>query len=584
MTSCGFSPASESVADFIYHSSSQIGAPAVARMASNLCLDFVTQDYSIIYAPLAYSLPLSLEKYSYYSIPKLYAPLDTSSMESAGIASVLASPALGTGGAGTIVGLVDTGIDYVNPLFRNQDGSTRILGIWDQTLPEDPEQLPPGVSDYYTMSGASYGTEFTMEQINQALESSNPYDLVPSRDTNGHGTFLAGIAAGGTAPDGQFTGAAPRAWLAVVRLKPAKQYLRDFYLIPDQAEAYQENDIMMGIKYLRVLAHRTRMPLVILLGLGSNMGSRGGLSPLGAVLQDTTRFLGISTVIAAGNETGLAHHFEGYLEPDQDFAVIEIRSGAPEAQKGFSLELWSDSADTFTVGFVSPTGEIIEKLPLIAGNETRIPFLLEETVITVNYRLVEAGDGRQLIFLRFEKPVPGIWQIRVYSSLYFTGAFHAWLPVQGFISEETVFLRPSPYTTVTLPGISSSPLTIAAYDHTSSSLYIHSSRGFTLNGQVKPDLAAPGVNVYGPALGGVPGNIPMTRRTGTSVAAAHAAGAVANLLSWGLAEGNDPSMSEASIRSYLIRGADRNPSLTYPNREWGYGTLNLYQTFLRMRQ
>lgn len=583
MALCPYNPASEDVADFIYHYSSQNAPSGLFDEANRVCLEYVTKDFMIIYTPLNSILPLSLEKYPYYSIPNLYTLLDTSSMDASGITATFNTPTLANKGAGTLIGFLDTGIDYANPLFRNPDGTTRITGIWDQTLPVDTEELPPGIPDYYPMSGAAYGTEFTEEQINQALETEDPYSVVPTRDVNGHGTFLAGIAAGGTTVDGDFTGAAPLCSLVVVKLKPAKQYLRDFYLVNENAEAYQENDIMMGIKYLRVTAHRLRRPLVILIGLGSTFGSHEGLAPLSSTLQDVTRFLGFSSVIAAGNETGLAHHYEGNIPSGNTYEDVEIRVGEPESRRGFVVELWASNADTYSVGFTSPSGETITHIPIISGNETRIPFLLESTVITVNYQLIDASSGRQMVFMRFDAPATGLWRIRVYNSLYFTGQYHMWLPAETFISDQTVFLRPSPDTTITLPGNAPSPMTIGAYNHENNSIYIHSSRGFALSGQVKPDLAAPGVNVYGPAPGGVPGNIPMTRKTGTSVAAAHTAGAIANLLSWGLVEGNDISMSEASIRAYLIRGAKRNPTLTYPNREWGYGALDLYQTFLQLR-
>lgn len=576
MALCPFNPASEDYADFIYNYSSQNVLSPTGPLLSGACTEFVTQNYAIFYVPLNSILPLSLEKYAYYSIPNLFTPLDTSSMDASGILSTFNTPALANKGAGTMIGFLDTGIDYTNRLFRKPNGTTRILGIWDQTLPVDTDELPPGVPDYFRMSGASYGTEFTEEQINEALASDDPLSLVPSRDTNGHGTFIAGIAAGGSLPDDSFTGAAPECSLVVVKLKQAKRYLRDYYLIPEDATAFQENDIMMGIKYLRVMAHRYRMPLVILIALGSNMGSHEGLSPLSTSIQDVTRFLGFSAVIAAGNETGLSHHFEGIIPSDEPYQDVEIRVGEEESRRGFVLELWATNSDTYSVGFVSPTGEAISRIPIISGNETRIPFLLEDTVITVNYQLIEALTGRQLIFMRFEEPTMGIWRIRVYNSQFFTGSYHMWLPVEGFISDQTVFLNPSPNNTITLPGNSPSPLTIGAYNHLNNSIYIHSSRGYTLSNVIKPDLAAPGVDVYGPALTGPPDTVPMTRRTGTSVAAAHAAGAVANLMSWGFVEGNDRSMSEAAIRSYLVRGAKRNPALSYPNREY-----MLIQTFDR---
>lgn len=585
MAECPFNSASEDIADFIYRYGSQ--AQIIGNPADIPCIDPISSDFSVIYTPLDTVEPISLRSYSYYSIPGLYTLLDSSSMESSGILSTFASPALGNRGRGVIIGIIDTGIDYTNPLFLRPDGTTRINSIWDQSIPEDTSLIPPGVPDRYPSSGASYGTEYTREQINEALSSSNPLSIVPSTDTNGHGTFLAGIAAGNTLPEQDFTGAAPECELVIVKLKQAKQYLRDFYLVSDGADAYQENDIMMGIKYLRVEAFRLRKPIVILLGIGSNLGAHEGTSPLSISLQDISRSLGSATVIAAGNETGLAHHYQGIIPSGEEYDDVEIRVGQPESQRGFVVELWASTADTYSVGFISPSGEIIGRIPIIAGNETSIPFLLEPTVITVNYQLIESGSGRQLIFMRFQAPTTGIWKIRVYNTQFFTGQFNMWLPVQNLISDETVFLSPTPYTTITVPGNAASPITVGAYNHLNNSIFIHSSRGYTLNGLVKPDLAAPGVDVSGPSISrrsSVNGLVPMTTRTGTSVAAAHVAGAAANLLGWGIVDGNQITMSEASIKAYLIRGAKRNPALTYPNREWGYGALDLYQTFLRLRE
>lgn len=583
MSSCPWNPAREDVADFIYRQGT--ASRQVLEMRDQiLCYDFASREYAIIYTPLADAAPISLERYEYYSIPKLYTLLDTSSMEASGILPVFRQPALSNKGQGVLIGLIDTGIDYRNPLFQNPNGTTRIAGIWDQTLPEDPNQLPPGVSDPTgQLAGISYGTVFTPAQINAALRSENPLDLVPSTDTEGHGTFLAGIAAGGETPSGDFIGAAPLASIGVVKLKPAKKYLRDFYLIRQDAFAYQENDIMLGIKYLQLLSQETAMPLVILLALGTNWGSHEGAFPLGQVLQTSSQYIGIVNVIAAGNETGLSHHHSNFLPGNGQWEDVEIRVAPGE--RGFTAELWSDITDLYTIGFISPSGETVSRIPLTLGRESRVTFLLEKTVITVNYLPAEAGSGRQLIFFRFQDPSAGIWLIRVYNTFYLNGQYHLWLPVESFCSPDTIFLTPDPDNTVTAPANAGLPLAIGAYDHRDGSIYIHSSRGFALNGQIKPDLAAPGVDVYGPSIAPSLSEEPaMTRRTGTSVAAAHAAGAVASLLSWGLVEGNDPSMSSASIRGYLVRGADRNPAYQYPNREFGYGTLNLYQAFLSLRE
>ena len=582
MPACPFNPAAENIADLIY----RFGSLQSERWnnTSSLCADYVSSDYIILHMPLTPDA-VSMRVHSYYMIPSLFSPLDYNAMEASGILSAFNSPALNNQGKGVLIGLVDTGIDYRSPLFQNPDGTTRIAGIWDQSVPIEEDVLPAGVPDYYPMGGSSYGTEYTREQINEALASDDPLSLVPTQDTIGHGTFLAGLAAGSSIPQEDFTGAAPEAELAVVKLKPAKKYLRDFYLIPSDAPAFQENDIMMGIKYLRMMADRLKKPLVILLAMGSNSGSHIGTSPLSQVTQNYSGFFGIITVIAGGNETGAAHHFYASIPAGTEYEDVEIRVGKEEAERGFVLELWAADADTYTVGFISPSGERISRIPIIANNETSIPFLLDATTITVNYQLIEAESGSQRIFMRFQTPAAGIWTVRVYNTQRFKGTFHMWLPVQGMISEETVFLRPDPYSTITVPGNSRLPITVGAYDTSTGGIYIHSSRGFTPNQIVKPELAAPGVNILGPSVGRKPGSdTPMTTRTGTSAAAAITAGAAANLLGWGIVEGNYPTMSEASVKSYLIRGAQRNPALTYPNREFGYGTLDLFQTFLRLRE
>lgn len=582
MPDCPFNPAAENIADLIY----RFGSLQSERWnnTSSLCADYVSSDYIILHMPLTPDA-VSMRVHPYYMIPSLFSPLDYNAMEASGILSAFNSPALNNQGKGVLIGLVDTGIDYRSPLFQNPDGTTRIAGIWDQSVPIEEDVLPAGVPDYYPMGGSSYGTEYTREQINEALASDDPLSLVPTQDTIGHGTFLAGLSAGSSIPQEDFTGAAPEAELAVVKLKPAKKYLRDFYLIPSDAPAFQENDIMMGIKYLRMMADRLKKPLVILLAMGSNSGSHIGTSPLSQVTQNYSGFFGIITVIACGNETGAAHHFYASIPAGTEYEDVEIRVGKEEAERGFVLELWAADADTYTVGFISPSGERISRIPIIANNETSIPFLLDATTITVNYQLIEAESGSQLIFMRFQTPAAGIWTVRVYNTQRFKGTFNMWLPVQGMISEETVFLRPDPYSTITVPGNSRLPITVGAYDTSTGGIYIHSSRGFTPNQIVKPELAAPGVNILGPSVGRKPGSdTPMTTRTGTSAAAAITAGAAANLLGWGIVEGNYPTMSEASVKSYLIRGAQRNPALTYPNREFGYGTLDLFQTFLRLRE
>ena len=574
--SCTNSVASEDFADFIapYFTTPE----EFIRSQGTDCIDFVNSTLAVVYVPLSTVTPSTYTSSTYSAVPKLYSLLDVTSMDAAGITPAGELPVLNNQGAGVIVGFVDTGINYTDSLFRNVDGSTRIIGIWDQTNNSDnSNNIENETAKPFSAFSALYGTQYTAEEINLALNSDNPASIVPTRDENGHGTFLASIAAGNRDERAGFSGAAPQASIAMVKLKPAKQYLRDFYLIQDGAEAYQENDIMMGVSYLYFLARKYSMPLVVCIPLGTNMGSHMGMSRLGQYLNQVSLSNGSAVITAAGNETGARHHFRAVMDADTDEVTAELRVGEREA--GFSMELWAENMGAYTVGFISPTGEVAREISVPLRGENTVSFLLEQTQITVYTQIADVSSGSQFIFMRFENPMSGIWRILIRNSLDIRETFHIWLPVRGFISDETYFLRPNPDTIITDPGNAQYPITVTAYDHTRNSIYIHASRGYSRSGQIKPDLAAPGVNILGASSSGRR----LTRMSGTSVSAAHLAGAAAILLSWGILDGNYPYLNTPVLKSIFIRGAQRNPALTYPNREFGYGTLDLYEAFLRLR-
>lgn len=574
--SCTNSVASEDFADFIapYFTTPE----EFIRSQGTDCIDFVNSTLAVVYVPLSTVTPFTYTSYTYSAVPKLYSLLDVTSMDAAGITPAGELPVLNNQGAGVIVGFVDTGINYMDPLFRNVDGSTRIIGIWDQTNNSDnSNNIENETVKPFSAFSALYGTQYTAEEINLALNSDNPASIVPTRDENGHGTFLASIAAGNRDERAGFSGAAPQASIAMVKLKPAKQYLRDFYLIQDGAEAYQENDIMMGVSYLYFLARKYSMPLVVCIPLGTNMGSHMGMSRLGQYLNQVSLSNGSAVITAAGNETGARHHFRAVMDASTDEVTAELRVGEREA--GFSMELWAENMGVYTVGFISPTGEVAREISVPLRGENTVSFLLEQTQITVYTQIADVSAGSQFIFMRFENPMSGIWRILIRNSLDIRETFHIWLPVRGFISDETYFLRPDPDTIITDPGNAQYPITVTAYDHTRNSIYIHASRGYSRSGQIKPDLAAPGVNILGASSSGRR----LTRMSGTSVSAAHLAGAAAILLNWGILDGNYPYLNTPVLKSIFVRGAQRNPALTYPNREFGYGMLDLYEAFLRLR-
>ena len=574
--SCTNSVASEDFADFIapYFTTPE----EFIRSQGTDCIDFVNSTLAVVYVPLSTVTPSTYTSYTYSAVPKLYSLLDVTSMDAAGITPAGELPVLNNQGAGVIVGFVDTGINYTDSLFRNVDGSTRIIGIWDQTNNSDnSNNIENETVKPFSAFSALYGTQYTAEEINLALNSDNPASIVPTRDENGHGTFLASIAAGNRDERAGFSGAAPQASIAMVKLKPAKQYLRDFYLIQDGAEAYQENDIMMGVSYLYFLARKYSMPLVVCIPLGTNIGSHMGMSRLGQYLNQVSLSNGSAVITAAGNETGARHHFRAVMDASTDEVTAELRVGEREA--GFSMELWAENMGVYSVVFILPIGEVAREISVPLRGENTVSFLLEQTQITVYTQIADVSAGSQFIFMRFENPMSGIWRILIRNSLDIRETFHLWLPVRGFITDETYFLRPDPDTIITDPGNARYPITVTAYDHTKNSIYIHASRGYSLSGRIKPDLAAPGVNILGASVSGRR----LTRMSGTSVSAAHLAGAAAILLNWGVLNANYPYLNTPVLKSIFVRGAQRNPALTYPNREFGYGTLNLYEAFLHLR-
>lgn len=548
---------SESAADFIIEYGGD--AVSVAERYDAECFQVINSRYLVIHTPVARMNEIT--RFAYNSVPKLYGLMDTTSMDVSGITRLHRQPYLSLRGSGILVGVIDTGIDYTHQVFRYANGTTRIVRLWDQSIQGGP--MP---------ENTSYGTEYTQEMINEALASANPYDIVPSEDTQGHGTVMAGIAAGGYDAANDFTGAAPEASIAVVKLKPAKNYLRSYYLVKDEAPAFQENDIMMGLRYLLETARALGKPLVVVLGVGTSSGDHNGLSYLNSYMNDIGDLRGCCMVSACGNEGNEGGHYLGRIEPGEMYEDVEIRVDSSE--NGFITELWGRTPDIFSVGILTPAGERIEQIPPRYGQVQTIDFVLEPTQVYIQYKLVESSSGDSLISMRFQNPTPGVWTIRVFGENLVYRTYNMWLPISGFLTEGTYFLKPEPDTTVTSPGDTNTCVNVAAYNHNNDSIYYASGRGFTPSGRIVPDIAAPGVNVYAPIVGGRFG-----LRSGTSVAAAHAAGAAALLMEWGIYRQNNLNMDTTEIKKYLIRGAKRREDIVYPNTLWGFGTLDLYNVF-----
>lgn len=540
---------------------------------TDYCFHELTRELGVYYVNRNDLPNASVAAQSYEFLPKCYGLLTDKEMDikasqtaqrynslalnSVGILTVQGQP-LNLTGKKVTIGFIDTGIRYQNEVFINQIGESRILAIWDQTIQSDN---PP--------MGFEFGTEFTKEQIQEALESENPLNIVPSTDTNGHGTALASVAAGSRYQEnGSFIGAAPDCDIVVVKLKEAKKYLRDYYLISEETACYQENDIMLAIQYLQKFAVALYRPLVICLGIGTSFGDHAGNSTLSRYMEKIMDYKSRVFVTAGGNEGNSAHHFFGEITRTQNYQNVELR--VADNEKGFVMDFWGEVPFLFTVTIRTPGGESVEWVNPRLQRPQEFSFIFDKTRLSIEYFIVEQASGAQLIRFRFVNPTQGIWTIRVNAVNDITsGSFHIWLPITQFLSSDTYFLEPNPEVTLTAPAYTRRAVTITAYNDVNNSLAGNAGRGFSRDGYPKPDVAAPGVNV----------STILGNRSGSSMSAAIAAGAAAQILQWAVVERNNIFADSQTVRNYMIRGAIRENTLSYPNAEWGYGRLNIQGVF-----
>ena len=275
-------------------------------------------------------------------------------------------------------------------------------------------------------------------------------------------------------------------------------------------------------------------------------------------------------IVCGGNEGNSSHHYEGtsiegVRETTDD---VEIRVG--ENAGGFVAELWGSIPAKHAISIRTPGGEVTPRVDFREQSSREFLFIFEKGRVQVDHVLVEQGSGEELIFFRFIDPSPGVWTIQVtISDGRSKSPFHIWLPLTEFLQSPVYFLKPSPYTTLTEPSNVREVITVTTYNDENGSFWSESGRGFTRVGRIKPDICAPGVNV----------DTILGSRTGSSISTALTAGASALFLQWAVVQKNQPEVESRELKNLLIRGAERTEEEMYPNREWGYGKLNIAGTF-----
>ena len=450
-------------------------------------------------------------------------------------------------GNGILVGVVDSGIDITLPDFRYPDGTTRIRALWDQSIPGNPPD------------GYAIGTEYTQTQINVALavESREEREqMIPSRDISGHGTAVAGIAAG----SGEYQGVAPASELIVVKMASPR------------ADGFpRTTELMQGVDYVIKKAVEYQMPIVVNLSFGNTYGSHDGTSLIERFLDDISNYWKNVICVGSGNEGNSAGHTSGSLAEMQEEAV---QLGVQMNEPALNVQIWKSYVDEVDISIQNPSGVRVGPIQESMGTQR---FVMGNTEILLYYGEPSPYSVRQEIFLDFLPRQSyidaGIWKIILTPRHIVEGGYQMWLPSQGALNVGTAFLFPVSRTTLTIPSTASRVVTVGAYDPLTFIYADFSGRG-PAEGQegaaaFKPDLAAPGVRITAPSVGGGYAEV-----TGTSFAAPFATGSAALLMEWGIIRGNDPYLYGEKVKAYLRRGARPLPGeAEYPNDRVGYGTL-----------
>ena len=529
-------------------------ADALQQTFPDYRITFLLNNYAILLLPEdAIDALADSPQVIYIERPRRLFFEDFPAIRSSCITAIQEAPLFLTG-KGVLLSVIDSGIDYMHPDFQNEDGSTRILALWDQTITPDPSKnflSPPG----YTL-----GTLFTEEQINAAIATHTLQErtaFCPSFDTSGHGTHVTGIAAGNGRVQIANRGVAYEASLLVIKLGA-----------PGPMGFPSTTQLMQAVDFSVRYAIDHQLPLSINLSFGNTYGSHSGTSLLETYLDSVSDLGRICIVTGSGNEGNNGGHAGGRILSNTSKS-LEFVVG--DYERNLSIQIWKNYWDEIRIQLLPPFSQVPIQIPDVPGSWR---FAVGDTELLIYYSEPSPYSLYQELYIDFISSrtyiASGVWTFLLTAQNITDGIYDLWMPAAAIRGNATQFLSPTPETTLTIPSTAAKTISVGAYDSNTNTYAPFSGRGFTWNiNQVKPDIVAPGVDITSCAVGGG-----YETRSGTSMATPFVSGSCALLMQWGILQGNDSFLYGEKMKAYLIKGARKLPFVEkYPDPRVGWGAL-----------
>ncbi len=465
-------------------------------------------------------------------------------VEAANITQFHGETYLNLTGKGTVAAIIDTGIDYLNPQFQNPDGTTRIIGIWDQTIESNNNDDPM----------AFFGTVYSQDEINRAIQVSNqggnPYDIVPSRDELGHGTNVAGLV--GARGLNNVIGSAPECEFLIVKLKEFKTSNLKLAGINDRRSTpiFEGIDIYIAMRFvINYNPSPSTKPMSVLISAGTNWGGHEGITSIEEDINFFSTRKGLIFVTNTGNQGASLTHGYGRFLKSNTIQNLEIIVGSNE--NNLVLMLWVQRPDVISIEIISPSGEIAKPIQsgLVSSKFEQVNLILENSIINIAFFSPEFASGNESIYITIKNAKAGLWQLRLKGDYIVNGVYNLWLPQRPLIQLTTRVINPNPYITLQAPANAQKSITTSFYNQNNNTIAVESGRGFTADNRVKPNLTTGGVMALTTGL-----NNETILLSGGSVAGAVLCGATLLLLEWGIILGNDPNIYGPTAISYFTRG------------------------------